>query len=263
MSNATPNPTEEQRVEMLWSNVPYDQYARVVAPAAADLVNTAGISPGDDVLDVACGTGNVSITAARRGADVTGIDLNEDMLSWAAENAESIEQEIDFRTGDATDLPVDDDSYDAVLSSFGQHLASDPVTATEELVRVARPDGRVAFTAYALDGVVGDAYRALAEYHPEGGDVVKPFYWGDRAFVEERFGDLFEDLEFDRGEVHMYGTSPTDMVEHTLEISGAIRAVFEQIDDRDALFEEWVDVAADYFEDNVYTIEYLIASGTV
>ncbi|MBB6644917.1 class I SAM-dependent methyltransferase [Halobellus ruber] len=262
MSDAEPELTEAQRVEALWSRVPYHQYARVVAPAAAHLVDAADVTADDSVLDVACGTGNVAITAARRGADVTGIDLNGDMLEWAQENADLIDAEIAFERGDATDLPVGG-GYDVVLSSFGHHLTSDPVTATEELVRAADPGGTVAYTAYALDGVVGDAYDALADYHPRGDDVVKPFYWGDAEFVENRFADLFEDLEFDRGEVHMHGLSPTHMVEHTLDISGAIRTPFEQATDQDALYDEWVDVASDYFADNVYTIEYLLVRGTV
>lgn len=255
--------TEEQRVEALWSRMPYHTFAREVAPAAADLVEAAGVGEDDRVLDVACGTGNAAITAARRGAEVTGIDLNEDMLEWAEENAELIEADVEFRRGDATDLPVDDDSYDVVLSSFGHHLTSDPVTATEELVRVAAPDGTVAFTAYALDGVVGEAYRALADYHPEGEDVVKPFYWGEESFVRDRFADLFDELAFDRGAVEMHGLSGTDMVEYILEISGAIRTPYEQATDRDALFEEWAEIAEENLRDNRYPIDYLVVSGTV
>jgi len=263
MSDATEGMIEEQRVEALWSNVPYHTYAREVAPAAADLVNAVHIKQEDEVLDVACGTGNAAITAARHGAEVTGIDLNEDMLSWATENAELIEEEVEFRRGDATDLPVDDDSYDVVLSVFGHHLTSDPVTATEELVRVAKPGATVGFAAYALDGVVGDAYRALSKYHPKGEDVLKPFYWGDEEFVRDRFTDLFTDLEFERGAVEMHGLSGRDMVEYTLEITGAVRAVYEQADEQDSLYEEWVEIAEENLEDNRYPIQYVLVVGIV
>ena len=255
--------TEKERAEALWSNVPYHTYAREVAPAAADLVDAAGVEAGDEVLDVACGTGNATLTAARRGGEVTGLDLNDEMLSWAADNAELIEGNVEFRRGDATDLPVEDDSYDVVLSMFGHHLTSDPVTATEELVRVAEPDATVAFGAYALDGVVGDAYRALGEYHPRGEDVLKPFYWGDETFVRDRFADLFEDLRFERGAVDMHGLSGRDMLEYTLEVASAVRAVYGQVDEQDALFEEWVEVAEENFEDNRYPIEYVLTVGTV
>lgn len=263
MSDEIERMTEKQRVEALWSRVPYHRFAREVAPAAADLIETAGVDAGDEVLDIACGTGNVALTAARKGADATGIDLNEDMLSWAAETADLIDDDVEFRRGDATDLPVEGDSFDVVLSAFGHHLTSDPVTATEELVRVARPGGTVAFAAYALDGVVGRAYEALAAYHPEGEEVVKPFYWGDESFVRERFADLFADLEFDRGTVEMHGLSGRDMVEYTLEISGALRTPYEQVTDQEALFEEWVAIAEENLEHNRYPIEYLVVSGTV
>lgn len=262
MSDTTPM-TEEQRVEAMWSNVPYHTFARVVAPAAADVVEAAGVTAGDEVLDVACGTGNATITAARRGADVVGMDLNEDMLSWARENTDLIEEEVEFRRGDATDLPVDDDSYDVVLSTFGHHLTSDPVTATEELVRVTKPGGTVAFAAYALDGVVGEGYRALAEYHPDGDDVVKPFYWGDEEFLTDRFADRFTDLEFDRGTVEMHGLSGRDIVEYQLEIISSLRAVFEQATDSEALFKKWAEIADENMEHNRAPIEYLIVTGSV
>ncbi|MFB6126092.1 MAG: class I SAM-dependent methyltransferase [Halolamina sp.] len=255
--------SEEERVEALWSRVPYHAFAREIAPAAADLVETAGIDGDDDVLDVACGTGNVAITAAKRGADVTGIDLNDDMLSWGEDNADLIDDDVEFRRGNATDLPVGDDQYDVVLPAFGHHLTSDPVTATEELVRVTKLGGTVAFASYALDGVVGAAYRALTEHHPEGERVVKPFYWGDEEFVRDRFVDLFTELEFDRGSVKMHGLSGTDMVEYTLEISGAIRTAYEQTSRQEQLYEDWVRIAKNNLEGNLYPVDYLLVSATV
>ena len=255
--------TEEQRVEAIWSNVPYHTFARILTPAAADVIEAADVATGDEVLDVACGTGNTAITAAKRGADVVGMDLNEDMLSGARENTDLIEEDVEFQRGDATDLPVDNDSYDVVLSTFGHHLTSDPVTATKELVRVARPGGTVAFAAYALDGVVGDGYRALAKYHPDGEDVVKPFYWGDEEFVRDRFADLFTNLTFDRGTVEMYGLSGRDIVDYQLEIISSLRAVFGQVDDTDALFEEWAEIAEENMDNNRYPIQYLLAIGSV
>lgn len=255
--------TEEQRVKQFWSRVPYHDFAREVAPAAADLVEFVDVGEDEAVLDVGCGTGNTSITAARRGADVTGVDLNPDMLEWAEENAAVIDADIDFRKGDATDLSIPDHAYDVTLSTFGHHLASDPVAATEELVRVTRPGGRVGFAAYALDGAVGDAYRALAQHHPEGDMVVKPFYWGDEDFVRDQFGPFFAALEFDRGTVEMHGLSPQHLVDYCLDISGALRTAFEQTTDQEAVYEQFVDIASDYFEDNTYTIEYVLVRGQV
>ena len=130
MSDDQAQPTEEQRVKQLWSGTPYHEYGRAVAPAAGDIVDFVGVSESDQVLDVACGTGNTAITAARRGADATGIDLSEEMLEWAEENAGLIDADIDFRRGDACDLPVEDDAFDITLSTFGHHLSSDPIGAT-------------------------------------------------------------------------------------------------------------------------------------
>lgn len=144
MTESERGPTEEQRVQ-LWSRVPYHEYGRVTAPAAADIVDFVDVSQNERVLDVACGTGNTAITAARRGADATGIDLNPDMLEWAEENAGLVDADIAFKKGDALDLPVEDDAYDVVLSTFGHQLTSDPVAATRELARVntVRRSGRI------------------------------------------------------------------------------------------------------------------------
>lgn len=254
--------TEEQRVKQLWSSVPYHDVERIVAPAAADLINFVGVSSGDQVLDVACGSGNTAITASRREATVTGIDLNEDMLGWAKENAALIDVDVTFRKEDVTNLSVPDDTYDVTVSTFGHHLTSDPVTATHELVRVTRPNGRVGFTAYALDGLIGGLYKTLATYHPEGDMVVEPLHWGDKAFIQENFKDRFASMDFKEGSVKVHGLSPTHIMDHILDISGVVRTLLEQANDQDALFDEWVEVTSDYFEDNSCSIDYLMVRGS-
>jgi ubiquinone/menaquinone biosynthesis C-methylase UbiE len=265
MSSDQTQGMEEQRVNRLWSNDSYQEYARVVAPAAADLVDFVGVSDGDRVLDVACGTGNTAITAARRGANATGVDLSEAMLERARENAALIDADVDFRTGNALDLPVDDDSFDVVLSTFGHHLASDPVTATEELMRVARPGGRVGFAAYGRESGPAKTFEILSEYHPELSyeQAVTPYRFGDSDFVAEQFGDQVESLSFETGTVRMKALSPRHFWEYNLSILDSVRVPFTQVEEQDELMEEWVELAAEGWERNAGVIDYLLVRADV
>lgn len=265
MSDDQPQLTEEQRVNQLWSGTPYHEYARVVAPAAADLVDFVGVSEDEQVLDVACGTGNTAITAARRGAHATGIDLSEKMLEWGQENAELIDADIDFRRGDARDLPVEDDSFDVVLSTFGHHLSSDPVAATEELARVTRPGGRVGFAAYGRESGPAKTFEILSEYHPEltYEQAVAPYKLGDRDFVSEQFGDLFESLSFETRELRMKAVSPRHFWDYNLDILDSVRVPYEQAENQEELMEEWVELTEEHWERNAGVIEYLLVRGEV
>lgn len=116
---------------------------------AARLVEATAVDGDDTVLDIACGTGNVAITAARRGAAVRGLDLTPAMIEQARNNANVAGvAEIEWRQGDATLLPYDADSFDVTLSSLGHIYAEPPAVAGRELTRVTRPGGRIGFTAW-------------------------------------------------------------------------------------------------------------------
>src|SRR5208282_6875070 len=114
--------------------------------AAAKLVKFAQVAPGQRVLDVGCGTGVVAVTAARRGAKVTGLDLSPDLLERARKNASTAAVDVDFTEGDAEALPYPDASFDVVLSQFGHMFAPRPVVAAQEMLRVLKTGGRVAFS---------------------------------------------------------------------------------------------------------------------
>jgi len=163
------------------------------------------------------------------------------------------------------DLPIEEGTYDVVLSTFGHHLASDPVIAMGELAGVTRPGGRVGFAAYALDSVFAEMFRPLGKYHPEltPGEAVNSHYWGDREFVAERFGDLFESLAFENCQLRMQALSPTHFIEYALDVVGPVRAAYEEIDDRESLFEEWVELTNEYFLRNAVVVDYLLVRGNV
>ena len=169
----------------VWSAGRYPAMAPNLLPAIARLVNAAGVDPGNRVLDVGCGTGNVALTARRSGADVVGVDLAPRMLDLARDSAALAGyDDVDWVVGDAERLPFPDDSFDSVLSSFGHVFAPDSTRAGDELIRVAAPGGRVVFTAWSPDGVVGELTEVLTE-HVDGSpsDPWSHLRWGDPEFV--------------------------------------------------------------------------------
>jgi len=144
-------------VQVDWGDGDYGRIAAALAPAADLLVARARVAAGDRVLDVACGTGNAALAAARRGAIVTGVDASAGLVARAARRLGDEGLAADFRTGQAEDLPVGDAEFDVVLSVFGVIFSADPPRAAAELVRVARPDGVIALTAWVPEGAVAAA----------------------------------------------------------------------------------------------------------
>jgi SAM-dependent methyltransferase len=168
-------------------------------PTAARLIKHAKIAAGQRVLDVACGTGVVAITAARAGARVSGLDLTPQLLERARENARLATVEIDLREGDAEQLPFDEAVFDVVLSQFGHMFAPRPEVALNEMLRVLKPGGTIAFSTWPPELFVGRTFALIARYAPPPPPgVAPPPLWGDPNVVRERLGKSVRDIVFDR-----------------------------------------------------------------
>lgn len=144
-----------------WGAGNYESTAAELEPVAQALMERAALRRGEEVIDLACGTGNVALLAASQGARVTGIDAAARLLGIARERAQARRLEVDFRVGDLLDLPVADASADAVVSVFGIIFAPDPVTAMREVGRVVRPGGRVLISAWIPAGPIDAMLGAL------------------------------------------------------------------------------------------------------
>ncbi|MCC2656896.1 MAG: Methyltransferase type 11 [Panacagrimonas sp.] len=179
----------------------FSPLAAATTPAAAMLVSYAGVRSGQRVLDVACGTGVVAVTAAQLGAEVDGLDLSPVLLADARRNAELIETSIDFREGDVEALPYADASYDVVLSQFGHIFAPRPAVALSEMLRVLKPGGRIAFSTWPPELLLGRLFDLLCEYLPPPPGVPKSSEWGDVGVVRDRLGTAVRDVEFAREEI--------------------------------------------------------------
>ncbi len=200
-----------------WSGGSYSEIALFFLPVSAHLVRLSNISANDNVLDVACGTGNTAITAARRnGAKVTGIDFTPQMLTQAkAEAALAEAKDIKWMEGDVEALPFEDNSFDVVLSSFGHMFAPQPDVATREMLRVTKPGGRIAFATWPPEHANGKMFDAMAKHIPNfSSSSNNPFFppspmqWGNPDVVKKRLGDKVTGIHFERGVVNIPMLSP-------------------------------------------------------
>jgi SAM-dependent methyltransferase len=165
-----------------------------------DLLHRVGITAGDDVLDVATGTGNVAIQAARAGAQVTGLDLTPELLVTARRRADQPDVLVEWVEGDAEALPFDDARFDRVLSVFGVQFAPRHQVVADELVRVCRPGGRIGLVNWTPEGHIGQLFRVLGRYLPPPPAFASPPpKWGDEGHVRDLFAGTGVELEFVRG----------------------------------------------------------------
>jgi SAM-dependent methyltransferase len=237
-------------------------------PTAARLVKFAGISGGQHVLDVACGTGVVAVTAARRGAHVTGLDLTPELLQRAREHARIARVDITWHEGDAEQLPFEAEAFDVVVSQFGHIFAPRPEVVTAEMLRVLKPGGTVAFSTWPPELFVGSTYEVVSRYSPPlPSGVAPPTLWGDPAVVRARLGAAIKDLMFDRAQMPVFALSPAHHRVTLERMVGSLVKLVESLStsdpDRLAAFRaEYDAVVARYFDDNMIRQDYLLTRAT-
>ena len=184
-----------------WASGDYAAVAQVIDEVPPrDLLERIAIEPGQEVLDVATGTGNVALQAASAGAQVVGLDITPELLEIARGRAEQHRVAVEWLEGDAEHLPFADAGFDRVLSVFGVQFAPRHRVAAEELVRVCRPGGRIGMVNWTPSGQVGQLFRVLGGFMPAPPPYASaPPLWGDEEHVRELFAGTPVELEFARG----------------------------------------------------------------
>jgi ubiquinone/menaquinone biosynthesis C-methylase UbiE len=190
----------KQGAPAAWAAGDYDDLARrLVWDVGARAIAAARITAGDRVLDVACGTGNAAIRAARAGADVVGLDLTPPLLQRARRAAEDANVEVEWIEGDAEALPFPDESFDVVVSLFGCMFAPRHDVTAWELARVLARNGRLVVCSWTPQGSVGTFNRIVGSFLPPQPEIAAPpVLWGDEQHVRELFADTQVQLSMTR-----------------------------------------------------------------
>jgi ubiquinone/menaquinone biosynthesis C-methylase UbiE len=193
---------------------------------AAQLVRFGGVTAHDQVLDVACGTGVVAVTAARLGARVRGLDLSPALLDRAVLNAATADVAIDFTEGDVEALPYGDQEFDVVLSQFGHMFAPRPAVALAEMLRVLKPGGRIAFSTWPPELFTGRMFALVSRYLPPPPGVPAAIDWGDDRTVRERLGDAVRDIVF---EIELQATPALSPAHYRLTVEATAAPVIKLV----------------------------------
>ena len=221
--------TLKSRLKTTWEAGDFSEVAKHIETTAEAFVERLNIQPGMKVLDVACGSGNLAIIAAQKGADVTGIDIAENLIESAKKRAEVAGVKAKFEVGDAEALPYDDNSFDVVMTMFGAMFAPRPEVAASELIRVCKPGGRIAMANWTPEGHAGQMFKLSGKYLPPP-NMPPPVQWGVPDIVKERFGDKVENLTMIPRIADMtFEYPPAEVVEHFRKYFGPTVMAFKAI----------------------------------
>jgi SAM-dependent methyltransferase len=206
-----------------WASGDYSRIAELVTGVGERVVQRARVCTGDDVLDVAAGTGNAAIPAARAGAQVIASDLTPELFVAGRRRAAQAGVAIEWIAADAEDLPFEDARFDHVLSSLGVQFAPRHEVVASELVRVCRPGGTIALGNWAADGYIGRFWTAMGPYLPKPPAYASPPPgWGRVEHVERLFAEHPVELRFERATVHFEAESPEAFIDMFAELYGPL-----------------------------------------
>lgn len=171
-----------------WASGDYAVVGTTLQIVGENLCEAVDIRSGQRVLDVAAGNGNATLAAARRFADVVSSDYVGALLQRGRERAQAERLPVEFREADAENLPFDDASFDAVLSTFGVMFTANHPRAAAELVRVCRCGGKIGMANWTPDSFIGNLLKTVVKYVPPAPGVKSPIMWGNKTYLEEIFG---------------------------------------------------------------------------
>jgi ubiquinone/menaquinone biosynthesis C-methylase UbiE len=243
-----------QRMETtptIWALGDYHRFAKdMIWSFGSELVVACGIGPGQRVLDVAAGTGNVAIRAAQEGAIVVASDLEPAQFEAGRREARACGVELDWVQADAAALPFDDGEFDVVTSSAGAIFAPDHQAVADELIRVCRPGGTIGMITFTPEGMAGDFFELFGRFAPPPPPGAQPtILWGVEEHVRELFGDRVSALELARRQyVERSAGGSQGFLDYYKETFGPVVATYSMLDadgraelDREALafVERW------------------------
>jgi ubiquinone/menaquinone biosynthesis C-methylase UbiE len=220
----------KSRQQNTWASGDFSVVASRVVFQAEHLCETADLQAGWRVLDVATGSGNAALAAARRGCEVVGVDFVPALLERGRIRAEAEHLDVEFLDGDAEALPFLDASFDAVLSIYGVMFAPDHQRAAAELARVCRPGGRIALASWTPDGFIGDTFGVFSRHVPPAPGLQPPVRWGDEAYLDSLFGNIAASVASHRRTAVFRFRSAEENVDFFRTYYGPTLRAFESLD---------------------------------
>ena len=228
--SAEPDPLAA-RVRATWTSGDFGRIARGYELGAAQFITRLGLEAGERVLDVATGTGNLAIPAARTGALVTGVDIAPNLITQAKARAAAEGLTIRLDVGDAEDMAYDDDEFDTAVSMFGAMFAARPERAASELLRVVRPGGRIAMANWTPASFIGEMLATTSRYAPPAADVPSPLLWGTEDCVRERLSGLSTLMLTRRIITFEFALDPASVVHEFIQWYGPTLRAWSSLDE--------------------------------
>ncbi|MGS0687227.1 class I SAM-dependent methyltransferase [Nakamurella sp. GG22] len=220
------------RQQKTWASGDFAVVAGRIVLVSEQLADTADLRAGWRVLDVACGNGNATLAAARSGTHAVGVDYVPALLENGRARAVSEGLDVEFRLGDAEDLPAEENSFDAALSVFGTMFAPDHRRTAEEMIRVVKPGGTVGLASWTPDGFIGQMFRVITSHVPAPPGVASPLQWGTENHLSEIFGDAITEPRSVTRTCTLRFTSAEEFVAFFRKWYGPTLKAFEALDEQ-------------------------------
>ncbi len=223
--------TLKTRLKTTWMSGNYGTFAKPMEPGALEFLQRLAVAPGAQLLDVACGAGQIAIPAARAGVNATGIDIAPNQIEQARARARDEGLNVRFDDGDAEMMPYANGSFDWVVSMFGAMFAPRPERVAAELVRVCRSGGRIVMANWTAEGFVGQMFKIIGKHAPPSPLMPSPLLWGNESTVRERLKDGIAELHLTRHQYPFeYSFGSADVVEFYRANYGPINRAFASLE---------------------------------
>jgi len=219
----------KQRQQATWSSGDYHMIGTQILIVSELLIEALDVHATERVLDVATGSGNAALAAARRGCEVVGVDYVPALLERARRRADAEGVDAAFVDGDAEALPFEDASFDVVSSVFGAMFAPNQEQTAAELARACRPGGRIGLVAHTPDGFIGQLFKVNAKHVPPPAGLRSPILWGTEARLRELFGDSVAELRAVKRYYTFRARSPEAFIEDWKRWYGPTLKAFQAV----------------------------------
>jgi SAM-dependent methyltransferase len=221
----------KRRQQQMWASGDFHAVATLIQPVADVLCDSVDLKAGWRVLDVACGSGNAAIAAARCDCDVIGIDYVPALLARGRRRVEAEGLSVELLEGDAEAIAFPNGSFDAVLSVFGAMFAPDHPKAAAEVARVCRPGGKIGLATWAPHGFIGEMLKVVTAHVPPAPGVASPQLWGSEEYLRELFGATIDTLVATERTFKFRFRSPEAFVDYFRTYYGPTLKAFEAVGD--------------------------------